>query len=152
MFGFVDAVLKFFGFVEYQHTIALFCLLVFLLNFAGGLMRSMVLAFGGPIKERPLKDRMSFRLCLASILIVIVYAFYYHGILIRTIETGHVIYWTFTIVAAPLLAIIGSEITAIVFAKRIEERKAAYRKWEAGQRARKFAAAEKRREAAERRQ
>ena len=151
MFGFIDTVLKFFGFVEQQHTLALFCLLTFLVNFSGGLIRSMVLAFGGPIKERPLKDRMSFRLCLATILLLIVYALYYHGVLIQEIETGHLIYWAFSIMAAPLLAVIGSEISGIVFAKKIEANKAAYRKRENAIRAQRFAAAEKQREAAERR-
>ena len=151
MFGFIDAVLSFFGFVEQQATIALFCLLVFLLNFAGGLLRGMILAYGGQFKERPLKDRMSFRLCMASLLLVVVYALYYHGALVQNIETGHLIYWAFTMLAAPLLAIIGSEITSLVFAKRIEAKKVAYRKRETAQRAKKFADAEKKREAAERR-
>ena len=151
MFGFIDTVLKFFGFVEQQHTIALVCLLMFLLNFSGGMIRGLILAFGGAIKERPLKDRMSFRLCLATILLMAVYALYYHGVLIQEIETGHLIYWAFSIMAAPLLAVIGSEITGIVFAKKIAANKAAFRKRENAERARKFAAAEKKREAAERR-
>ena len=144
MLGFIDAVLKFFGFVEHQYTIALVCLLVFLLNFAGGLLRSMVLAFGPPIKERRIRDQISFRLCMATVLVLIVYALYYHGVLIEDIETGHVIYWVFSVLAAPLLGVIGSEITGIIFGKMIERKKAEFRKWEAAERAKKFAAAEKR--------
>ena len=143
MSGFIDSVLKLFGFVEHQHTIALVCLLVFLVNFLGGLIRSIVLAFAGPIKDRSLKDRMSFRLCMASILLVAFYALYYHAILVQKIEVGHLIYWGFSILAAPLMAIIGSEIAGIIFAKPIARNREAYRRWDTAQRAKKFAEAEK---------
>ena len=144
MFGFIDSVLKFFGFVEQQETIALVCLLAFLVNFLGGLIRSIVLAFAGPIKDRNLKDRMSFRLSMASLLLLAFYALYYHAILVQKIEVGHLIYWGFSVLAAPLLGIIGSEITGLIFAKPIASNREAFRRWDTAQRAEKFAEAEKR--------
>ena len=48
------------------------CLVVLLGNFAGGMFYNIILASSGPIHERKITQRTSFRLALVSELILIV--------------------------------------------------------------------------------
>ncbi|PPR61462.1 MAG: hypothetical protein CFH04_01328 [Alphaproteobacteria bacterium MarineAlpha3_Bin3] len=48
------------------------CLVVLLGNFAGGMFSNIILASSGPIHERKITQRTSFRLALVSELILIV--------------------------------------------------------------------------------
>lgn len=128
MLELIESVLFAFDFFERQVEISLVCLIIFLCNFFGGLMRSVILAYGGPIKPRKLKDRMSFRLFLSSVLFLLIYAFYYHAFLIQSIEPTNLVYWGFALLATPLLAVISSQITALIFAEKIARNERAYRK------------------------
>ena len=128
MTGIIEQALRAFLFTEHLLLIGLVCLVVLLGNLLGGLVRNIVLAHGGPIRVRPLYDRISFRLCMASELSLLVYALYYHVILIGNIEIPHLAFWVFTMLLTPLLALFGSLITGVIFAKEIEARKAEYRR------------------------
>jgi len=117
----LEQVLKLFGFNEMTDSIGIICLLVLLGNFFGGLMNSVVLAMGGPIKRRKLFDRISFRACLFSELLLLVFAFYYHAVLVQSIAVVHIVYWTFTLLSAPVLAYIGSQITYLIYGDQIQK-------------------------------
>jgi hypothetical protein len=103
-------------------------MVVLLGNLFGGLMSSVLLALGGPIKRRKMFDRLSFRACLFAELLLLIFAGYYHAILIQSIEVVHIIYWSFTLLAAPVLAFIGAQITYLVYGDKIEKNYRMYKK------------------------
>lgn len=117
-----------FGFSEMQTTILLISLVFLLANFLGGFLNSIFLAFGGAIKRRKPMDRMSVRLMLLSDLFVVLWAFYYHAMVVVAIQIEHVVFWVATLIMAPLLAFIGSQITGLIFAKKIDANYKAYAK------------------------
>ncbi len=125
---FLEQILKLFGFTEMSIVIGIFCLVIMLGNLFGGLMNSVMLAMGGPIKRRKLFDRMSFRACLFSEILLLVFAGYYHAIMIQSIAVVHIVYWSFTLLAAPVLAFIGSQITYLVYGDKIEKNYRMYKK------------------------
>ena len=116
-----------FGFAKDSLIVAIVCLLVLLGNFTGGLMSNILLAQGGPIPERKLTDKTSFRLALVSELMLLIYAAYYHVALVKGISTAQIIYWGFTLMAAPLLAMLGAQLSYVAFAKKIDKLKADHR-------------------------
>jgi uncharacterized MnhB-related membrane protein len=117
-----------FGFTKDSLIVAIICLLVLLGNFTGGLLSNILLAQGGPIAPRKLTEKTSFRLALVSELMLLIYAIYYHAALTQSINTAQVIYWGFTMFAAPLLALLGAQLSYVAFAKKIRKLKADYRK------------------------
>ncbi len=127
---YLENTLETFGFTQDPATVAILCLLVLLGNFTGGLMANIFVAFGGPIANRKITERTSFRLAMVAELILIVYIGYYHTVLVPGIGTAQVIFWGFTILAAPLLAALGAQLTYVAFASKIEELKKEYRDFE----------------------
>ena len=119
MKGFEEFIVSF-GFKEDPFIVAILCIVVLLVNFAGGLMSNILAAFGGPIKVRKLTARTSFRLVAASEFFFIAYIVYYHTILVTGVGLAQVIYWGFTLIAAPLLAALGAHLMYMAFAKKIE--------------------------------
>ncbi len=132
--GYLEDTLETFGFTQDSTVVAIFCILVLLGNFTGGLMANIFVAFGGPIAPRKITERTSFRLAMVSELILIVYIGYYHSVLVSGIETAQLIYWGFTLLAAPLLAALGAQLTYVAFASKIEGLKQEYRDFERGER------------------
>ena len=53
-------------------------------------------------------------------LFLIIYIVYYHTVLVPGLETAQMIFWGFMFLASPLLAAIGSQLTYVAFAKKIE--------------------------------
>ncbi|MGB0682400.1 MAG: hypothetical protein ACPGOV_06815 [Magnetovibrionaceae bacterium] len=141
----IEQMLALFGFTKLQYLIGFICILLFLLSFLGGMIVSSVLAFGGPFKDRPLTTRTSFRLMLAGELGLLVFAAYYHLLVISKIDMAHIIYWIFAIATAPVLGYIGSQITYLTFQSKIEKNKELYRKWELKQKKKRMKAAAARR-------
>ena len=135
----IESVLKSFLFSEHLLMIGLITLVMFLGNLFGGLLYPMLVAYRGPARKRKLTDRISFRLCMASELFLFFYAFYYHAVLIKTIELAHFVYWVFSLLMLPLLAVFGTTITGMIFNKRIEANKKEYRRRVAVARAAKTA-------------
>ena len=119
----IEGFMESFGFTQETFIIAMLCLVVLLGNFAGGMFSSIIIAFSGPIHERKLTQRTSFRIALVSELVLIVYAVYYHVVLVSGIDAGQIIFWIFTLFAAPILAALGAQLTYIAFAAKIEELK-----------------------------
>lgn len=119
----IEGLMKSFGFTHDPVIIAMICLVVLLGNFAGGMFSNIILAFSGPIQERKITKRTSFRLALVSELFLIVYVIYYHVVLVGKLDLGQIIFWVFTLIAAPLLAALGAQLTYIAFAAKIEELK-----------------------------
>ena len=138
----VKQILVLFGFTKYQMIIAIICLVVLLGSFLGGLLRSIMMASGGPLKPLKTTQTMGFRLVILAEAMLLIFAFYYHAILIQTIDVSHVIYWVFALLSAPVLAFMGSQITYLVFQKKIEENYDKYRKIQVALKARKKKAAE----------
>ena len=128
--GYLEETLETFGFTQDSAIIAIMCVVVLLGNFSGGLIANILLSFGGPIPERKLTQRTGFRLALVSELILIVYIVYYHTILVTDITMAQVIYWVFTLLAAPLLAAFGAQLGYVAMSKKIEQLKKEFREFE----------------------
>ena len=108
MVSLMQGIVTLFGFTVHQELIAGVCVIWLLVYFMGGLIRSTALAFGGPIRDRKLTATTSFRLVLAGMIILGIFAAYYHGFLTSQVTLSQIIYWVFTVLAAPLFAVIGS--------------------------------------------
>ncbi len=131
--GYLEDTLETFGFTQDSTVVAIFCILVLLGNFTGGLMANIFVSFGGPIAPRKKTQSTSFRLAMVAELILIVYVGYYHTVLVPGIGTAQMIYWAFTLLAAPLLAALGAQLTYVAFASKIEGLKKEYRDFESGE-------------------
>jgi len=100
-----------FGFKDEPFIIIILCIMVLLVNFMGGLFSNIIRAMSSrPIVERSFYQRTSFHLAAASEFFFIAYIVYYHTVLTSEIAIAQAIYWTFFILAAPLLAMIGAQI------------------------------------------
>ena len=123
MKGFEELIASF-GFREGPFIVAILCIVVVLVNFMGGLFKNIILAMGGrQIVELPLVQRTSFRLAAATEFFFFAYIVYYHTILTSKIVIAQVIFWVFFLLAGPLLAMLGSQISYLGFKKKIEELK-----------------------------
>ena len=120
--------LKTFGFNEHQSMITLVCFLAFLSNFLGGIINSLFLAYGGPQTKVKLTERLSFRMFMATEIVIGVFALYYHALLVNMVTLSHVVYWGAAMLLMPFLAVIGSQIVHVIFEKRISENMKAGRK------------------------
>ncbi len=123
MKGFEELIASF-GFREGPFIVAILCIVVLLFNFTGGLFSNIILAMSGhQIIERPLVQRTSFRLAAASEFFFLAYIVYYHAVATSEIVIAQVIFWIFTVIVAPLLAMIGAQISYLGFKAKIEELK-----------------------------
>jgi hypothetical protein len=116
----LEKAIMMFGFTKDSLVVAIICLVVLLGNFTGGLISNILLVQGRTIKERKLTEKTSFRLALVSELMLVMYAVYYHVALVPGINAAQMIYWTFTLLAAPVLAMFGAQLSYVAFAKKIE--------------------------------
>ena len=124
-----------FGFREGPFIVAILCIVVVLFNFTGGLFSNIILAMSGrPIVKRPFFKRPSFYLAAASEFFFIAYIVYYHTVLTSGIVIAQAIFWNFTLIAAPLLAMIGAQIGYLTHKKKIDELKSKKYKMEEQQR------------------
>ena len=119
-----EAFIESFGFKEDPFLIGILCIVVLLINFTGGLFSNLFMAMRSrPIIVRPLFKRTSFRLAAASEFLFISYIVYYHTILTSGIVIAQVIFWNFTLIAAPLLAMFGAQIGYLTNKKKIDKLK-----------------------------
>lgn len=120
----LEAFIVSFGFREEPFIIFILCIVVLLVNFMGGLFSNIILAMGGrPIVERSLFQRTSFRLAAASEFFFLCYIGYYHLVLTSGIALEQAIFWNFTVIAGPLLAMIGAQIGYLTQKKKIDKLK-----------------------------
>ncbi len=125
----INEILILFGFTELTYIIGTICMLMLLGCFLGGLLHGIILAHGGPIRPRPFFDRMSVRGMLLAEIIMVVFALYYHGVMIESIKMAHLVFWAFSLLGAPVLAFIGAQITGLIFSQKIADNKKAYMIW-----------------------
>ncbi len=133
--GGIEDFIESFGFTKDAFTVLIISVVVLLANFAGGLFSNIILAFGGPIREKEMVQRTSFRLAFVSELFLIIYIVYYHMALGIDLETAGIIYWVFMLLAAPLLAAIGAQLIYVALSDKIEKLKKAGRQIERGEEA-----------------
>ena len=113
-----------FGFREGPFIVVILCIVVLLVNFTGGLFSSIFMAMRSrPIAKRPFFQRPSFRLAAAVEFFFIAYIVYYHTVLTSGIVMAQVIFWNFTLMAAPLLAMFGAQIGYLTHKKKIDKLK-----------------------------
>jgi|GEM_PF-1478578 len=139
MIGFLRPILELFGFTELQTLLAVVSLLFFLSCLLGGLITGLTSAYGKPGPERKLTDRMSFRMVTLGEILVVLFILYYHGMVITAVTPAHLIYWGSSLVIGPILGMLGSQVTELVFNKRIQKNKRVYKKYLALQREKSFA-------------
>ena len=112
------------GFKEGPFIIAILCIMMLLVNFTGGIFSNIILALRGrPIVERPLVKRTSFHLFAGCEFFFISYIVYYHTFLTSGMVLAQAIFWNFFVMAAPLLAMFGAQITYLGFKKKIDKLK-----------------------------
>ena len=133
--GGVEDFIELFGFTKDAITVVIVSAVVLLANFAGGLFSNIILAFSGPIREKKMVQRTSFRLAIFSELFLIIYIVYYHMALDIALEAAGIIYWVFIFLAAPLLAAIGAQLIYIALADKIEGLKKEGRRIDRGEKA-----------------
>ena len=131
--GGVEDFIESFGFAKDPFTIVIICVVVLLANFAGGLFSNIILAFGGPIREKKMVQRTSFRLAIFSEMFLIIYIVYYHMALDIALGAAAIIYWVFIFLAAPLLAAIGAQLIYVALSDKIEKLKKEGRRIDSGQ-------------------
>ena len=71
--------LKAFGFKEMQIWIATISALLFSSNLLGGILSGLMFANSKALRQRPLKERISFRLFLMSEVILLIFVFFYRS-------------------------------------------------------------------------
>jgi len=133
--SFLMPVLKLFGFNELQTVIALLSMLYFLCAFFGGLLSGLSKAFGNTDPDIPLTDKISFRIISLGAVMMLFFIFYYHFGVIEHFDASHGVYWTSTMFAGPLFALLGSAICEAVFEKKIKVKRLAWQKHRANLRA-----------------
>ena len=133
--GGVEDFIESFGFTKDPFTVLIISVVVLLANFAGGLFSNIILAFGGPIREKKMVQRTSFRLAIFSELFLIIYIVYYHMALGIALGAAAIIYWVFIFLAAPLLAAIGAQLIYVALADKIEKLKKEGRRIDRGEEA-----------------
>ena len=131
----VEDFIESFGFTKDPFQILIICVVVMLANFAGGLFSNIILAFGGPIREKKMVQRTSFRLAIFSEMFLIIYIVYYHMALDIALGAAAIIYWVFIFLAAPLLAAIGAQLIYVALSDKIEKLKKEGRRIDRGEEA-----------------
>ena len=121
--GGIEDFIESFGFTKDAFTVLIISVVVLLANFAGGLFSNIISAFGGPIREKKMVQRTSFRLAIFSELFLVIYIVYYHMALNIALGTAAIIYWVFIFLAAPLLAAIGAQLIYVALADKIDKLK-----------------------------
>ena len=117
----IDVFMTSFGFGKNTFIIGIICLVVLLGNFVGGLLSNILASQGAPKEVRPLTQRTSFRIVMMGEASIIVYAIYYHIALVPGINTAQIIYWIFVVLAAPLLAALGAQLSYVAFASKDDD-------------------------------
>jgi len=112
-----------FGFSEDPLLIIIVCVLLLLLNFSGGLFSNIILAFTNITYKLKRIERPSFRLAVVSEAALVIFIVYVHTALDPAIGTAQMIFWGFVVLASPLFAAFGAQLSYVALANRIEELK-----------------------------
>jgi len=134
--GFIT-LLKAFGFKELHTWIAVISALLFSFNLLGGILTGLMVVNSSRLVQRPLKERISFRLFLLSEIMLLIFVLYYHTFMIETISTSHIIYWCSAVMIMPLLAIIGSQTIQVIYSGRTKAKQEAHKRQQQAERAKR---------------
>lgn len=111
--------LRAFNFTEMQAWIAVMSAVLFTGNLLGGILSALTFVNSNLLQQRPLSERISFRLFMLSELVLWTFVFFYHVFMIEEIILAHIVYWISATMMMPLLAIIGSQIIQVTFSGKI---------------------------------
>lgn len=120
--------LRAFGFKEMQMWIVTMSTLLFSSSLLGGILSALAFVNSSALHQRPLKERISFRLFMLSEVILLIFVFFYHAFMIERMSISHIVYWISAMMIMPLLAIIGSQAIQVVFSGRIKAKHAALKR------------------------
>lgn len=126
-----------FHFTKFTEVVAAVCLVLVFASLLGGMISSIAKAFGGPLRPLKLSQTSGFRLLMIMELFLIMMIIYYHLAVLSRFEPLQGVFWVTTMTAMPVLWIIGSQITYLVFWSKIKKNKEAYKKLLARKRAAK---------------
>lgn len=134
--------LKAFGFKEMQMWIVTMSTLLFSTSLLGGILSALMFVNSSALHQRPLKERISFRLFMLSEVVLVVFIFFYHAFMIERMSISHIVYWISAMMIMPLLAIIGSQAIQVVFSGRIKAKEAVLKRQDHAARAKHAAGTE----------
>ena len=129
--------LKAFSFTEMQAWIASISALMFSSCLLGGIISALMFINSSRLRQRPLKERISYNLFIIAEVILVIFILYYHAFMIEMITVSHAIYWVSAIMMMPLLAIIGSQSIQVVFSGRMRAKREALERRERAERAKR---------------
>ena len=129
--------LKAFSFTEMQAWIASISALMFSSCLFGGIVSALTFLNSSRLQQRPLKERISYRLFIIGEVVLVIFILYYHAFMIEMITVSHAIYWASAIMMMPLLAIIGSQSIQVVFSGRMKAKKEELERREKAERAKR---------------
>lgn len=134
--GYID-LLKTFGFKEMQIWIATYSALLFSANLLGGILSALMFVNSNALVQRPLKERISFRLFLLSEMMLWIFVFFYHVFMIESMTLSHTIYWISATMMMPLMAVIGSQTIQVAFSGRMKAKEQALKRQKQAERAKR---------------
>ena len=117
-----------FGFKEMQIWIATISALLFSMNLLGGILSALMFVNSNLAIQRPLSQRISFRLHILTEVILLIFIFFYHVFMIESITLSHIIYWISAVMMMPLLAIIGSQTILVSMSGRVKAKEEDYKR------------------------
>ena len=111
--------LKAFSFTEMQAWIAVISAFMFASCLLGGILSALTYVNSNLLVQRPLSERISFRLFIIAEVLLWVFVFFYHVFMIESITLSHVVYWVSATLMMPLLGIIGSQTMLVTFSGKV---------------------------------
>jgi len=116
--------LKAFNFTEMQAWIAVVSAVLFTSCFLGGILSALAFVNSNKLQQRPLSERISFRLFILAEVALWVFVFFYHVFMIEEIILAHAVYWVSATMMMALLAIIGSQLMLVAFSAKMNAKDA----------------------------
>lgn len=129
--GYFDSTLAFFKFTKDTDLVVATCLVLLLSSIIGGMLSSIMKAFGGPLKPMAFTGTYGFRILAAFEVCLIAIIFYYHMRVTGRFLPIQVIFWVTTMLSMPVLWFIGSMLTHLIFWSKINKNKKAYKSQQA---------------------
>lgn len=109
-----------FGFSRYTVLIAAISLTALLACLCGGIAGSVLQAHGGAIRPVSMFRKTSFRLIVVLEVLLLGFATYYQALMVGRLEQGHMVFWAFTLLSAPIFGVIGAQIGYLLFRRKID--------------------------------
>lgn len=129
MEDFFNNIVHLFGFTKDALLVSIFSVVQLLICLLTGIISGLALAYGGPRKEKRIRNRASTRFLYILEGCVITFVIYYQAVVAGTFSLNHGIYWIATMVAMPLFFVVGSQVIYLSFYKKIEKNRTLYREW-----------------------